>query len=197
MQLVRALGLALLFAAGVAGAANVHNVTWVRKAVAPGTEVTLGGQTFVLVRLPMKEFTNNNRYVVEYLVPEFLPSPPIVASTQLSTVHSDIQLTDTVDVSGYPANISVVDGRSYDYNANLGFDDGLKVEASVVGTVTIKVGDTVLSLSAFFTAEQQALTAVPSPFAASSWATWQYPDPTTLVASFDNWVDFVRVLRVN
>jgi len=190
-------GLFLMLIGTVAEAQNVHPVTWVRKAVAPGTVVTLGTQKFVLVRMPMKEFSNTNRYVVEYLAPVVSLGPPISATTDLETTHSNETLTDPVTVSGYPAVITVYDGRSYSYNANLGFDDGLSVDASVWGTVTLKVGDTLLELSTGFTGNQQPLTTVPVDFTPSVQAKWNWVDPTSLVTLFDNWIDYIRVLKVN
>ena len=191
------LGLLLALLSGTAAAANVHDVTWVKRSVAPGTVVTIGGQDFVLVRLPMKEFSNGNRYIVEYLAAVLDLGPPISFFSDVSTSHSDDIIAGTVTVSGFPASIGVQDGRTYGYNANTGFGDGLSVDASVFGSVTIKVGDTLLGLNAFFTANQQALTTVIPDFSASPWATWAYPDPTALVTHFDNWIDYIRVLKIN
>jgi hypothetical protein len=190
--------LLLALVSGAVSAANVHNITWVRKAVSPGTVVTLGGQDFVLVRMPMKEFSNNNRYVVEYLAPVVDPGPPPAVLTEISTLHSNETITDPVTVSGYPAQIEVTDGRSYQYHANIGFEDGLQVDAQVYGIVTIKVGDTLMTLSTLFSAVQQTLTAVATDFSASPYAQWgNYTDPTVLVTSFDNWLDYVRIIKLN
>jgi hypothetical protein len=146
----------------------------------------------------MKEFSNGNRYVVEYLATVLDIGPPISFISDVSTSHSNDIFTGSDTVSGFPADIDVHDGRVYSYNANTGFEDGLSVEASVFGSVTMKVGDTLLSLSTFFAATQQPLTAVPTDFAAASWATWgTYVDPTTLVTNFDKWIDYIRVLKIN
>jgi hypothetical protein len=198
MKGLRVFGLLLVLMSGTAAAANVHNVTWVRKSVVPGTVVKIGGRDFVLVRLPMKEFTNGNRYIVEYLTDVYDLGPPIVAQASISTSHSDDTIANPVTVSGYPASIYVYDGRTYSYSANTGFDDGLEVDAYVSGGVTLKVGDTLLSLSEFFSAVQQPVTAIPVPFSSASWATWgTYTDPTPLVTNLDNWIDYIRVLKIN
>jgi len=46
---------------------------------------------------------------------------------------------------------------------------------------------------------QQNLTPVPSGiFSSSSYANWNgYVDPTALVTYFDNWIDYIRVLKIN
>jgi hypothetical protein len=199
MKTATALGLLLLCIAGTASAANVHNVTWVRKAVAPGTIVSIGGQNFVLVRLPLKEFTNGNRYIVEYLEEAQDLGPPVTFNAQVSATHSTDALVNPVTVSGYPANIAVQDLRQYNYADGTGFQDGLEVDAWLFASVTLKVGDTALALGTFFSTTQQNLTSVPSGiFSSSSYANWnQYTDPTALVTHFDNWLDYVRVLKIN
>ena len=54
---------------GIAHAAPVHTVTWKPKNGAPGTEVTLGGQSLVLVRMPLQPFSGSQRYEVRFLAP--------------------------------------------------------------------------------------------------------------------------------
>jgi hypothetical protein len=197
MKTLRYFWLALAVLGGSASAQGVHNITWTRQAVEPGRVVTLGSQNFVLVRLPMREFSNGNKYVVEYLAPVVDLGPPVSVISQITTSHSNETITNPVTISGFPASIQVLDGRTYSYNANTGFGDGLSVDANVTGLVTIDVGDTMLTLFTFFSVEQQPLTAVPTDFAASSWATWgTYTDPIALVNNLDNWVDFIRVLQV-
>jgi hypothetical protein len=191
--------LLLVVLGGTATAADVHGVTWVRKAVAPGTVVSIGGKDFVLVRLPMKEFSNGNRYVVEYLADVIDPGPPVSFFSDISTVHSNDTILNPVTVSGYPASLNVQDGRSYSYTDGTGLDDGLTVDSLAYGNVTMKVGDVMLSFGTFFTVPQQTLTAVPTgTYASSSYAKWnQYVDPTSLVTQFDNWIDYIRVLKIN
>lgn len=199
MKAIHVVAISLIMFGGVASAADVHGVTWVQKSVAPGTIVAIGNQNYVLVRLPLKEFTNGNRYVVEYLADVAELGPPVVFFSDVSTIHSNDTLPNPTTVSGYPAILSAQDARNYSYFGGTVFQDGLTVEASLYGSVTIKVGDTMLNLGTYFTANQQELTAIPEGmFSASPYAKWnQYVDPTSLVANFDSWVDYIRVLKIN
>ena len=127
------------------------------------------------------------------------PGPPVSFFSDISTVHSNDTILNPVTVSGYPASLNVQDGRSYSYTDGTGLDDGLTVDSLAYGNVTMKVGDVMLSFGTFFTVPQQTLTAVPTgTYASSSYAKWnQYVDPTSLVTQFDNWIDYIRVLKIN
>lgn len=191
----------LLLAAGAANAQSVHGVTYSPRSVALGTQVSLGGKTFVLVRLPMKDFGGTNRYIVEFLA-EVTDVATTTFAGDLLTEHSNETLTGTTLIGGFPANALVSDSRTYTFSTQFppGTGNALKVDVQVSCVVQVKVGDTMAGLFADFSGVQQDTTPalVTAPFSGSANAAWgNYVDPVALVTACDNWIDYIRIVRIN
>jgi hypothetical protein len=191
----------LLLAAGVANAQSVHGVTYTARTAALGTQVSLGGKTFVLVRLPMKDFGSANRYIVEFLA-EVTDVATTTFAGDLFTEHSDQTLTSTTLIGGFPASALVSDSRTYTFSTQFfpATGNALKVDVQVNCVVQVKVGDTLAGLFADFSSVQQDTTPalVTAPFSGSANAAWgNYVDPITLVTACDNWIDYIRIVQVN
>lgn len=204
MKTVISSGLAmLLLAAGTAHAQAIHTVSFVHKAVDPGTVRTIGGKDFVLVRLPMADFGSADRYIVEFMAEIYDPGPPPSFLANLETEHSNETLVDPVLIDGFPANIRVSDSREYRFGTSFNFPgNSLTVNALVFGIVRVKVGGTMITFQQPFFVEQQAETAAApsapysgSPSGIAKWSS--YVDPTAQVTALDDWIDYIRILKVN
>jgi hypothetical protein len=104
-------------------------------------------------------------------------------------------------ISGFPAQVEVIDSRSYRLGSNLvSGNNELTVDGSAALVLQVKVGDALLSFFEGFTAPQQnaTVTAQVSPFSGSNIALWaNYVDPITQVTALDDWIDYIRILKIN
>ena len=179
---------------GIAHAAPVHTVTWKPKNGAPGTEVTLGGQSLVLVRMPLQPFSGSQRYEVR-----FLARVEGGLGATLTTQHSKDPLEDPIEIDGFDATVIVSDGRNY----TLGlaptppFDTSFFVTAQATCTVLIKVGAaTILSFFQFFDREQQPPTEIGETPDALPLADWEaYRHPNALIQACDDWIDYIKIKK--
>lgn len=186
-----------LLAAGVANAQSVHSVSYSARTAALGTAVNLGGRDYVLVRLPLKDFGSTDRYIVEFLAGAFPPSANLVGV--LTTEHSNETLTNTISISGFPASVQVGDGRFHSILGDSG-DNSASALAAAFGSVRIKVGATLITFAPGSSVVQQAPTATlpTAPYSGSANAPWgNYVDPLAQVTAIDNWIDYIRIVRVN
>ena len=188
--------LLICFSSATALAQHENDITYNKKPAVPGTVRTLAGQDFVLVRLPIKEFApGGNRYSIDLLVPILDPGPPISFFSSVSTIHSNEALQNPVSISGYPATVEVVDGREYTFN-RVGFQDGLSASAYVLISVNIKLGDTLVTISQYFSKVQQSATPVDG-FKSAGKAQWnKYVDPLGMIAAASKWLNFVVIRQL-
>ena len=184
---------------GIAHAAPIHTVTWKAKNVDPGTEVTLGGQSLVLVRMPLQPFSGSQRYAVSFLAPvdQFFGG----LSATLTTQHSKDPLEDPIEIDGFDATVIVSDGRNYTLGPTPTppFDTtSFSVTAHANCTVQVKVGaETILSFFQFFTTEQQPPTEIGETPDALPLADWEaYRHPNALIQACDDWIDYIRIKKV-
>jgi hypothetical protein len=179
--------------AGPGDAAPAHTIVWSPKNAAPGTIVTLAGQPFVLIRIPVRDLGSTRRFMVSFLATKtgtFVQAP-------LPTVHSRDPLANPSEIDGFDAVISVSDSRSYHVNTNfIPPDDDyvFQVIAHASCTVQIKLGATLVSFGTSFSAIQQPLTnigAIPNAVPHAEWADYVHPSPQ--VTACNNWIDYIRV----
>jgi hypothetical protein len=182
---------------GVAHAVPIHTVTWVQKNVAIGREVTLGGQSLVLVRLPLQPFSGSQRYAVSFLAPV---NQSFGLTATLTTQHSRDPLEDPIEIDGFEATVIVSDGRNYTLGPILTppFTTSFSVAAQATCTVQIKVGAaTILSFFQFFTREQQPPTEIGETPDALPLADWEaYRHPNALIQACDDWIDYIKIRKV-
>jgi hypothetical protein len=179
---------------GSAYAAPVHTVTWEPKNASPGTEVTLGGESFVLVRVPLRTFGDNQDYTVRFLAPVFQR----VLFATLTTEHNADPLEDPIELDGFDVTAVVSDGRNYTIEPSLTSPArrNFTVTAQTFCTVQIKVGVTRLTLGHFFTTNQQQETDIGRTEDAVPFAQWDdYVHPTAQVRACDRWIDYIRIRR--
>lgn len=189
--------LLLIFLTGTTALAQVHNFTWQERIAPPGTQRTFADQLMVLTKLPLKEFQGGNRYAVFCMAPVLNPGPPVTWISNIFTTHTDETIPNPVFISGFPAHIEVIDGRNYALNGNVGFEDGLSVDGTLIVAVNIKIGDTLLTISYAFATNQQDATAVPG-FAATSQAEWSnYIDNPGMRTAADKVIDWIRIIPLN
>jgi hypothetical protein len=192
---------AMLLGATTANAQSVHSISYSAKRVSPGTIVSLGGRDFVLVRLPMADFGSTDRYIVEFLADVVTPGAPPTFFANLQTEHSNETLLNPILIDGFPANVQVGDSREYQFGTSFTLPGtSLTVDALVIGIARVKVGGTMITFFGSFATEQQAETAAlpNAQYSGSPVAAWNnYVDPISQVATLDNWVDYIRILKIN
>jgi hypothetical protein len=177
-------------------AAPVHTVTWTPQNVAPGTEVTIAGQRFVLVRVPVQNLGNTARYAVSFLAP--IIQGALLAT--LTTQHSTDPIEDTIQIDGFAAAVTVSDGREYAIAPNFPNLDkyDFTVTAQAICVVLVKVGPTLLSFFTLFQTEQQASTDIGETPNAQPFAEWDaYVHPSAQVKGCDRWIDYIRIRQLD
>jgi hypothetical protein len=180
---------------GRAQAASPHTLTWTPQSGNPGKVVTLAGQTFVLIRMPVRDFGSARRYAVSFLAPR----TGILVQAPLTTVHSKEALTDPILIEGFDATVTVTDGRSYNILSNFSSpgDYTFTVTAHASCTVQIKVGQTLITLIGHIPVVQQPGTNIgdtPNAVPHADWA--DYVHPSAQLTACDKWLDYVRIQEV-
>jgi hypothetical protein len=181
--------------AGGAQAQPAHTITWRAVNAAPGTQVSISGQQFILVRTPVRDLGGNRRFAVSFLAPR--TGPALFAI--LTTLHSRDPLTNPIDLDGFDANVSVSDGRNYSIITNFASpgDYTFNVTAQATCTVSIKAGQTLILLTASLSTVQQPDTDIGSTPNAVPDAEWaDYVHPTNQVNGCNRWVDYVRIQEI-
>jgi hypothetical protein len=184
---------------GVAHAAPIHTVTWAQKNAPIGKEVTLGGQTLVLVRLPLQPFSGSQRYAVSFLAPA---DQSFGLLTTLVTQHSRDPLEEPIDIDGFDATVVVSDGRNYTLGPAFPppCNTCFSVTAQVTCSVHIKVGTaTLLSLFQVFEKVQQPPTELeegdpPDAVPLANWAAYKHPNAQ--IQACDDWIDYIKIKEV-
>jgi len=141
-KLLLAIGL-MVVAPGVALAA-VHPATYTKRVATLGVKFDVNGQSYKLVRVPFKAF-EGGKYAITY--PIQVSDDNSLGGGLFTTVHSDKPFKQNTTISGFPAYISIQDSRDYDLYRDLGADLAFVVQGRANGTVTIQVGETLVSLT--------------------------------------------------
>lgn len=191
---IAVLALSIGFAGG-AHAQPPHTITWRAQNATPGTQVSIAGQQFVLVRTPVRDLGGSRRFVVSFLAP--VTGPTLFAI--LTTLHSREPLTNPIQLDGFDANVSVSDGRTYSILSNFlsPGDYTFNVTAQATCSVNIKAGQTLIMVNASLSTVQQPDTDIGSTPNAVPDAEWaDYIHPTAQVNGCNRWVDYVRIQEI-
>jgi hypothetical protein len=178
--------------------------------VAPGTVVTINGESYVAVQVPARQFTLDKRYAVRFLTPLTSEDEMDFINAHLSTVHStDALPAQNATIDGLPAQISVTDGRTYAVVSGVDYlaepptvANRLEVDSYATATVQIKAGDTLMTLTAYLIKEDQNV-ALPEndQYRGTAVAAYgKYTDPVALLgqgSGLDKWIDYIRVIALN
>jgi hypothetical protein len=199
-----------LAVAGVASAAVPHTITHAPKNAAPGTKVTLGGQKFVVARVPVRRVGADKRYEVTFLAQLFGDAPNQVLFGGVTATHvtGALQGSNTT-INGFPAIVTVSDSRSYEIVTI--FDpqtflptNEFNAESQASVLVQVQLGnDTLLTFTfhSLFKVDDTDSLGAPGP--ASSYnaipkATWnKYGDPTALVGFLNQLIDYINIKALN
>jgi hypothetical protein len=186
---------------GIAHADPIHTVTWKAKNVALGTEVTLAGQSFTLVRVPVKPFKGKQRYEVSFLASVVEQFGYEYLSATLTTRHSTDPLGDLIPIDGFDATVIISDGHFYSLlpsptNPNA---TSFSVTAHTSCTVHVQLdAETILSFTPGFTTVQQRPTVIGEPPDALPVAEWDaYDHPNAHIRACDNWIDYINFEKVD
>jgi len=191
--------LVLFLSATAANAQSVHAVTFQQKILSAGAQILLDGQKYAMVFVPVADFGSANRYVVGFLTP--VEGDPGAIFAYLNTDHSNETIANPVTISGFPGQISVADGRTYSVSQSfITQKNELEVTADASAFVRVKVGATMLNFFVNFPKLQQAATplADSNQYSALGQAQWgKYIDPIAQVTAVDNYIDYIRIIKVN
>ena len=184
-KLLLLLGLTIA-ATGTASAA-VHTISYAKNSVAVGTPVTLGGDDYVIVRIPFATF-NLAKYSI------IMPAPT-EGFVFVTTTHSDAAFTSNITVDGLPARINLGDSRTYGVSGAIGVASTFSVAGDATATLDIKIGTTIVSIFASVgTNETNANAGNAVDF--RSFAQWaKYKDLTAQVQVLNDLIDYVRIIR--
>jgi hypothetical protein len=178
-------------------AQSPHSITWTPRTETPGTQVTIAGTPFVLVRVPVRDLGGTSRYAVRFLARQ-IQGLSLIA--QLITTHSAAPLRGSIEIDGFSAEAGVVDGRTYTINNSV-IDPtqyNFRVDAQAICTVSVQVRRTLLVFSAFFTEVQQPETDIDTTPNAVPFAEWEnYVDPRQQVRGCDRWIDYIRITPID
>jgi hypothetical protein len=193
----------LVLLCGAAYAVPPHSLTYSQVSVAPGTQVTIGGEQFIAVQVPMRQFTVDSHYAVRFLTPMGQDGSVFAF---LTTTHSTDPLPSTnATIDGFPALIQVIDGRTYSISTELDpntFEptNMFRAVAGATVTVQIKVGDTLLSFFDGLNKTDHEVDLGLNEYRATGQAAYgKYLDPVALMGAqgLDKWVDYIRVIPLN
>lgn len=185
-------------------AAPPHSITYAKKAEEPGKVLTINGNKFVIVRLPVRAFSGD-KYAITFPAP--LAEGDQFTYAILPTYHGTDGFTQNLTIDGYPAQVEVSDSRVYQLTQDF-LEPGTNlftVSAQATATVTINLGGTVLLLGESVNTkdpigggELETEVGIGNSFNAASAAEsewWKYTDPTTQVNTLDYWVDYIRIYK--
>lgn len=172
-------------------AAPPHTIAWTPLNAAPGKNIVIAGEPFVLVRVPVRDLGGNRRFQVSFLAPKF--GGTLVGI--LTTSHSKDPLPDPIQIDGFDAIVTVADGRSYTVDNFLSPGDyTFTVVAQASCSASIKVGQTLLLLNGVISVTQQPSTDIgDKPNAVPHAEFADYIHPTAQVNGCNKWIDYIRV----
>jgi hypothetical protein len=186
--------LGLSLAGSTNALAAAHALTYLENAQPLGTEISLGGRTYVLVRMPVELFSGE-RYSL--IVPfERYSYDPTDGNLNLQTEHSTDAFDSNLTIDSYPARVVVKDVRSFGLSGDFGEVAFFSVGVTVQVNVTLKLGTTLVTIGYYMDKGGYETEADIGPsFSAQPFAEWsEYRDPTGLVSHLDDLIDYVRVI---
>jgi hypothetical protein len=172
--------------------AGPHTMTYVEQVAPLGTELTFGGETFDLVRIPVRLYTGE-RYALIVPAQRFDPD---FGSVALDAHHSSEPFVANITIDSFPARADVQEVVHYTMNGDFGTSAALEVGTNVGLTITIKLGTTLVS---YFVPlgryAVQTSTEVGTTYNFVPYAEWaKYRDPVDLVKAVNNLLDYIRVI---
>ena len=180
--------------AGTVGAVQPHTITWIPKNAAPGQVVTIAGQQFVLVRFPIRDLASTRRFQVSYLATK---NGTAIVPAILTTVHSKDPIVNSIEIDGFDASVFVSDGRTYSLLSNFltpADDYTFSVNATASCSVSVKLGETLVTLIGHFSVVQHVaenIGTTPNAVPFANWADYVHPNPQ--ITACNNWLDYVRI----
>ena len=202
MRAVRT-GIFVAFVAICGAAEAQHSLTYSQISVNPGTIVTIAGQQFVAVQVPMRQFSVDSRYAVRFLSPVGQDGDVFAF---LITQHSSAALPSTnATIDGFPALIQVSDGRNYAITTEIDLvtfevTNVFRAIGSATATVQVKVGDTLVSFFDSLENTDHEVDLGPNEYRATGQALYgKYTDPLPLLGpqGLDKWIDYIRIIPLN
>src|SRR5262245_59172098 len=170
--------------------AGPHTMTYVELVKPLGTQVTLGGTTFDLIRIPVRLYSGE-RYALIVPATRYDPDFGIVG---LNAYHSDEPFTSNITIDSFPARADVQELVHYIASGDFGTSATLEVATFVDLTLTIKLGTTLVRYEAVLDRYQtnRPVGATYNFVPRAEWA--KYQDPLDLLKALNDLLDYIRVI---
>jgi hypothetical protein len=178
--------------------ADAHDLSYLKITRGAGTVVRFAGEPHTMVAIPVRELVLGSRYTIVF------PAPAVFAGytfALVSAIHNSDAFVPNITIDSFPAQVHLSDGLNYTLVSDgLGGYD-FQVTGSATVSVSIDLGDTILSISNTLNAKDTVtglpiLTDVniPSTNAVPFAEYGKYLDKVTLVNALDAWIDYIRVV---
>jgi hypothetical protein len=192
-RLLLTLSLALAYQSEApAGPTGPHSITYAKRVEPLGTQVTLGGATFDLVRIPVGLFSGK-RYALIVPATRFDPDFGLV---YIGASHSTEPFESNITIDTFPAHVRVDEVQSYSLAGDLGTSATFNVGTYIGLSVTIKLGTTRLSYVVQLDRDAILTEAdIGADYNAVPYAEWaKYRHPSDLVKAVNDLLDYIRVI---
>jgi hypothetical protein len=178
--------------------AQAHTLSYLKVARTVGTIVTFAGEPHTMVAIPVRTLVSGDRYAIMF------PAPAAFAGytfALVSAIHNPDAFDSNITIDSFPAQVQVFDGLNYVLSSDGvgGYD--FQVTGSAIVSVSIDLGDTIVSISNSLDAKD-AVTSLPIltdaniatanavPVAQYS----KYVDKVGLINALDAWIDYIRII---
>jgi hypothetical protein len=192
-RLLLTLSLALVCQSeALAGPTGPHPITYVQRVEPLGTQVTLGAETFDLVRIPVRLFSGK-RYAL--IVPAMRFDPDF-GMVYIEASHSTEPFESNITIDTFPAHVRIDEVHNYSVTGDLGTSASFNVGTYVGLSLTIKLGTTRLSYVVQFDRDAILTEAdIGADYNVVPYAEWvKYRDPTGLIRAVNDLLDYIRVI---
>ena len=190
---------------------GAHKISYVQNVQPLGTQITLGGTTFDLIRVPVR-LLSGEQYSLVVPAARFDPD---YGSVNIQAMHAKGTFVSNATIDTYPAHVALTDQRYYTLTGNVGGDAVARAanpaagsEAIIIGgttfnvgtgvgmTVTIKIGTTLVKYEVELNRDYlQTNVDVGDAYNIVPFAEWgKYRDPLDLVKALNDLLDYIRVI---
>jgi len=178
--------------------ADAHDLSYSKIVRNVDTVVTLAGVPHTMVAIPVRTLVSGNRYAIVF------PAPKSSGSTFgiVTTIHDPDPFATNITIDSFPAHVQVFDGLNYILSGGGLGGYNFLVTGSATVTVSIDLGDTIVSISNSLEAKD-AVTGLPILTSANTGSSanavpfaeyGKYVDKVSLINALDAWIDYIRII---
>ena len=158
-----------------------HKFTYTYIASTPGQEITIGDQTYRIIRIPVKT-PDGKMYALTF------PSATSSSTLQVLVQHLQYSMVKEFEINGYPTEAVLPDSWGYTVGSN-----SFRVEYGVSATISINVGD--CRISVFYNlSEQQVMQSIyPATYDYTGVDMTPVGDNLAMIEHIDKWLDYIFI----